>query len=83
MAVILRVRDDRGKIINIPAIVGPRGPAPVRGEDYWTEEDKAEIVGLVIAEIDLQSALSAVEMSVTFEDGTTAIYKLYGRVVTE
>lgn len=28
-----------------------KGPAPVRGVDYWTEEDKTEIVNDVLAQI--------------------------------
>lgn len=28
---------------------GPPGPAPTRGVDYWTAEDKAEIVAETIA----------------------------------
>lgn len=28
----------------IPALVGPPGPSPVRGTDYWTEDDKNEII---------------------------------------
>ena len=28
---------------------GPMGPAPVRGTDYWTAADKAEIVSSVLA----------------------------------
>ena len=27
-----------------PGATGPQGPAPVRGVDYWTDEDQAQIV---------------------------------------
>ena len=54
-ASILRVRDETGNVIDIPAIVGPRGPAgpmghsPEIGVDYFTEADKQEIVSAVLA----------------------------------
>jgi hypothetical protein len=37
---ILSVRDKDGNIIPVPAIVGPK---PIKGVDYWTAEDKAEM----------------------------------------
>ena len=37
---ILRVKDNEGNIIEIPAI---KGDTPQKGVDYWTNEDKAEI----------------------------------------
>ena len=37
---ILRVKDNEGNIIEIPAI---KGDTPIKGVDYWTDEDKAEI----------------------------------------
>lgn len=41
---ILRVKDDEGNIYNITAIKGDKGDKPVKGEDYFTESDKAELV---------------------------------------
>lgn len=38
---VLRVRDDKGNIIDIPAI---KGDTPVKGVDYFTEADKAELI---------------------------------------
>lgn len=35
-----------------------KGDSPVRGIDYWTDEDKAEIVGLVITELRNQGVIS-------------------------
>lgn len=32
----------------IPGETGPQGPAPVRGVDYWTEEDQDQIVADVL-----------------------------------
>lgn len=50
MSTIIRVRNQDGNIIEVPAFVGPPGEdgySPVRGTDYWTEEDKAEIKAYV------------------------------------
>lgn len=58
---ILRVRDAQGNVVDIPALVGPQGPpgpaggvgadgkTPVKGEDYFTEADKSEMVSAVIS----------------------------------
>lgn len=35
---------------------GTNGVTPVRGVDYWTEEDKAEIIAAVLAAIQEESA---------------------------
>ena len=43
---ILRVKDADGDIWEIVVI---RGATPVKGTDYWTETDKAEIVAEVLA----------------------------------
>lgn len=43
---ILRVKDSNGNWIEIPAIVGPK---PVAGVDYWTDDEKAQMVSDVIA----------------------------------
>jgi len=45
---ILKVRDENGNVFGIPAIVGPPGPKPVKGVDYWTAEDKAEMENAAI-----------------------------------
>ena len=52
MASILRVRDNDGNIVEIPVMQGPTGPAgstPEKGVDYWTEDDKSEVVSDVLA----------------------------------
>lgn len=61
---ILRIKDENGVWQNVPALVGPPGkngaqgepgPAgsdgytPVRGTDYWTAADQAQIVQDVLA----------------------------------
>ena len=37
---------------------GPMGPAPVRGTDYWTAADKAEIVSSVLVALPNASGVS-------------------------
>ena len=52
MAAILRVRLADGTVVEVPAIVGPpgkNGRTPVKGKDYWTEEEQAGIVNDVLA----------------------------------
>ena len=47
---ILKIKDQDGNIIEIPAIrgeKGDKGDTPVKGTDYWTAEDIAEIKGYV------------------------------------
>ncbi len=48
MAHILRIRNkETGQWEAIPSLVGPAGPkgdTPTKGVDYWTEEDKEEII---------------------------------------
>ena len=43
---ILKIKDENGNIIEVPALKGDKGDngyTPVKGTDYWTEADKAEI----------------------------------------
>ena len=46
---MLSIRNETGEFVEVPVIIGPRGPAgepgrtPVKGTDYWTEVDKQEI----------------------------------------
>lgn len=55
MASILRVRQADGTWAEIPAIIGPQGPAgadgktPVKGVDYFTEAEKSDMVNDVLA----------------------------------
>lgn len=49
---ILRVKDAEGNIYDIPAIKGEKGDkgdTPVKGTDYWTATDKAQMVSDVLA----------------------------------
>lgn len=41
---ILRIKNEDGEWVDIPAI---KGDTPKKGEDYWTEEDIAEIKSYV------------------------------------
>ena len=77
MAAILRVKDDAGKIYDIPAIRGKDGHSPIRGVDYFTEEDKIEMCNKVFA------MLPSLEMVATLDDGSTKTYHIYGGAVTE
>lgn len=72
---------------NIPGPQGPQGPAgadghtPVKGEDYFTEEDKTEIVSDVLAAMPEQEPTEAdkavtEEWVFTLEDGTTVTKKV-------
>ena len=52
MGSVLRVRLPDGTVIDIPAIMGAPGKdgkTPVKGTDYWTEDEKTEIINEVIA----------------------------------
>ena len=40
---------EQSKYVGIPAIKGTDGRTPVKGTDYWTATDKAEIVNDVLA----------------------------------
>ena len=44
---ILKIKKD-GKWVEIPALKGEDGHTPVKGTDYWTDEDKTEIVNGVL-----------------------------------
>lgn len=52
---ILSVYDENGNQIPVPAIRGAQGASPVKGVDYWTSADKAEIVEATTAALDLSS----------------------------
>ena len=67
MTATLKLRDENGNVYEIPALVGKKGDkgdtgeqgpkgddghTPVRGIDYWTTEDKTEIVADVLAAVD-------------------------------
>lgn len=53
---IIKIRDNNGNIIEVPTLKGNKGDdgyTPVRGTDYWTEADKAEMISEVEEAIDL------------------------------
>ena len=47
---ILNIKKD-GEWVEIPALKGEDGYTPVKGTDYWTDEDKAEIQSYIDAQI--------------------------------
>lgn len=44
---VLYVKDQNGKFVPIPSLRGRKGDTPVRGVDYWTEEDVQQIQGYI------------------------------------
>lgn len=49
---ILKIRDENGNVQEVPVIKGDKGDAgytPVKGKDYYTEGEIAEIVQLVLS----------------------------------
>ena len=46
---VLKIRDKDGNIQEILALKGDKGDAPIKGKDYFTEADKAEMVNAVLA----------------------------------
>ena len=63
---------------NVGSIRQPKdGRTPVKGIDYFTEDDKAEMVQNVLG------GLPVFNMTVTFANGAIATYDLYGRSVDE
>ena len=59
---------EQGKYVGIPAIKGPKGDqgangkTPVRGTDYWTASDKAEVVAEAAAAVDLTTYAKKTEV---------------------
>jgi hypothetical protein len=41
---ILRIKDENGNWVAVPAIQGEPGVTPEKGVDYWTDADKQEII---------------------------------------
>ena len=66
---ILKIKDETGKWVDVPAL---KGDTPVKGVDYWNEEDKEEVKGFVDnsvsdLEVVLQDILEAIQ-----KGGTTS-----------
>lgn len=66
---IIRVRDENGNLVEIPAIKGEAGHTPARGIDYWTVEDVANIethienyIDTVLSDIGVQAYRTGAEM---------------------
>lgn len=58
---VLYVRDKDGSFIPVHTIKGKDGNTPVKGTEYWTEEDKAEIVKQAAELIDIPTKVSELE----------------------
>ncbi len=46
---ILKLKQPDGTWADVVALVGPKGDSPIKGTDYFTEQDKQEIVDEVLA----------------------------------
>lgn len=60
MGSILKIKNEKGEWVGVPAIKGDKGDdgyTPVRGTDYWTEEDKAEIKQYADEQVDEQTKI--------------------------
>lgn len=78
MASILRVRDENGNIIDIPALKGEKGDSYV-----LTEADKSSIKDLVVSEIDVPTKTSQLENNsgfITAEYVDNAISEINTRI---
>ena len=81
---LLQVKDANGTWMEIPALVGPKGPAgpqgpagsngktPVKGTDYFTAADKADMVNQV------KAALPTFTLVGTDENDVQHTWTLYG-----
>ena len=47
----IRVKNELGKWVDIPALKGNKGDTPVKGLDYYTEEEKQELIEEILARI--------------------------------
>lgn len=54
----LQAAKESGEFDGAQGDPGPAGPAPVKGQDYWTATDKAEIVSDVLAALPNASGVS-------------------------
>lgn len=61
---ILKVRDAEGKVYEILALKGDPGYTPQKSIDYWTEEDKAEM--LATLKKHMNSELETISLEKTF-----------------
>lgn len=65
---VLKIRDENGNFVPIPTIKGDKGDkgdTPKKGVDYFTEEDKTEIVQSVTENLedtlgDIETLLSQI-----------------------
>ena len=63
-------------IMTIEGAPGPQGPAPIKGEDYWTESEKKDLVNEIKAEIkipDVSQFKTATEIQAMINASLSAI----------
>lgn len=48
---VLKLRDANGNWVAVPALQGENGYSPIRGKDYWTDEDIAAMKSYMDDEI--------------------------------
>ena len=54
---ILRIKNENGQWVEIPAIKGTNGYTPIKGVDYWTTSDKQEISNTVANSTELNATI--------------------------
>lgn len=69
---IMRVRDKNGNTVEIPAIQGEPGYTPVKGVDYFTDEEVAQIVNRAVEEAVSVCNAPTLLIQNTWYKGTTA-----------
>ena len=91
---ILKIRDENGKITEVLAIKGENGVdghTPVKGTDYWTEEDKQELANDIANRINVGTDKFALlsdfntlnEEVINARDGEENLLTKLNRVVTD
>lgn len=78
---VLYIRDEDGNFIPIPSIMGK---TPVRGEDYWTEEDQQQIINDVLGQVGGGGDGSAIIIDTTLtKSGAAADAEVVGTKIKE
>lgn len=50
----LKIKDENGNWVSLPTLKGKDGHTPVKGVDYFTEEDKQELINEILEELKMQ-----------------------------
>lgn len=70
---VMKIRDENGVFQPVRTIRGEKGEdgsTPVKGADYWTEEDRAAIIA------ELKASLTPETWTFTLADGSTVTRKV-------